>query len=89
MQVTRRRRGQIKRGETKLASNHFPVCCPQSGPIIVVHGFTKKREEGGRRQRWLGGEKGGIKKRETDPASNQFPKCSPHPRTHKEIQRVG
>ena len=50
--VTRRRRGGIKRGESKLASNHFPVCSPQSGPLRDVHRVIQRREEGGRRQRW-------------------------------------
>ena len=52
IEVTRRRRGEIKRGESKLASNQFPMCSPQSGPIKDVHGVTqrreKKREEGDR-----------------------------------------
>ena len=55
IEVTRRRRGGIKRGESKLASNHFPVCFPQSGCLRDIHGVTQKREEGGRRQRWPGG----------------------------------
>jgi len=54
IEVTRRRRGGIKRGESKLASNQFPMCCPQSGPLRDVHGVTQRREEGGRRQRWPG-----------------------------------
>ena len=49
--VTRSRRGGIKRGESKLASNQFPMCSPQSGPLGEVHGVTKRREEGGKRQR--------------------------------------
>ena len=61
IEVTRRRRGQIKRGESKLASNHFPMCSPQSGSLRDVHGVTQRREEGGRRQRWPGGEKGESK----------------------------
>ena len=28
IEVTRRRRGENKRGESKLATNHFPVCSP-------------------------------------------------------------
>ena len=48
---TRRRRGGIKRGENKLASNQFPVCSPQSGTPRVVHGVTERREERGRRYR--------------------------------------
>ena len=58
MQVTRRRRGGIKRGKSKLASNPFPMCSPQSGPLRDVHRVTQRREEGGRRQRWPGGAKG-------------------------------
>ena len=54
IEVTRRRVG-IKRGESKLASNHFLVCAPQSGLLRDVHGVIQRREEGGRRQRWLGG----------------------------------
>ena len=30
IEVTRRRRGGIKRGESKLVSNHFPKCSPPS-----------------------------------------------------------
>ena len=39
----------IKRGESKLASNHFPMCSPQSGSLRDVHRGTQRREEGGRR----------------------------------------
>jgi len=55
IEMTRRRRGVIKRGESKLASNHFPMCSTQSGSIRGVHGVTQRREKGGRRQRWPGG----------------------------------
>ena len=49
IEVTRRRRGGIKRGESKLASNHFLMCAPQSGPLRDVHGVREeKREEGDR-----------------------------------------
>ena len=61
IEVTRRRRSGIKRGESKLASNHFPMCSPQSGSLRDVHGVTQKREEGGKRQRWPGGQKGESK----------------------------
>ena len=37
IEVTRRRRGGIKRGESKLASNHFVMCASQSGPLRDVH----------------------------------------------------
>ena len=55
IEVTRRRRGGVKRGESKLASNHFPMCSPQTGCLRDVHGVIHRREEGGRRQRWPGG----------------------------------
>ena len=37
IEVTRRRRGGIKRGESNLASNQFPICSPQSGTLREVH----------------------------------------------------
>ena len=49
IEVTRRRRGGIKRGGSKLVSNHFPMCFPQSGPLRDVHAVIQRREEGGRR----------------------------------------
>ena len=55
IEVTRRRRGGIKRGESKLASNHFPMWSPQFGSLRDFHGVTQRREEGGRRKRWPGG----------------------------------
>ena len=55
LEVTRRRRGKIKRGESKLASNHFLMCSPQSESLRDVHGVTQRRVESGRRQRWPGG----------------------------------
>ena len=87
--MTKRRRGVIKRGESKLANNHFRMYSPQSGSLRDVHRVTQRKEQGGRKQRWLEGLKGGIKRRETDPASNQVPKYSPQPGTHKEIHKVG
>ena len=35
--LTRRRRRGIKRGESKLASNHFLLCAPHSAPLRDVH----------------------------------------------------
>ena len=49
IEVTWRRRGGIKRGESNLASNEFPMCSPQSGTFREVHRVTQRREEGGRR----------------------------------------
>ena len=40
IEVTRRRRGGIKRGESNLASNQFPMYSPQSGTLREVHGVT-------------------------------------------------
>ena len=49
IEVTRRRRGRVKRGESNLASNQFPICSPQSGTLREVHGVSQRREEEGRR----------------------------------------
>ena len=38
IEVTKRRRGGIKRGEHNLASNQFPICSPHSGTLREVHG---------------------------------------------------
>ena len=40
IEVTRKRRGEIKRGERSLTSNPFIVCAPQSGTLREVHGVT-------------------------------------------------
>ena len=40
IEMTRRRRGGIKRRESNLASNQFPMCSPQSGTLREVHRFT-------------------------------------------------
>ena len=40
IEVTRRRRGEIKRGESNLASNLFPMYSPQSGTPREAHGVT-------------------------------------------------
>ena len=49
IEVTRRRRGAVKRVDSNLASNHFPMCSPQSGTPREVHRVTQRREEGGGR----------------------------------------
>ena len=42
--MTRRRRGEIKRRETDLASNQFPKCPPQPGiPRDSQHWIEKRR----------------------------------------------
>ena len=45
IEVTRRRRGGIKREESKLAGNHFLMCTPQSGLLRDVHRVIQRREE--------------------------------------------
>ena len=40
VEVTRRRKGGIKRGESDLASNQIPMCSPQPGTLREVHGVT-------------------------------------------------
>ena len=40
IEVTRRRRGGIKRGESSLASKQFPVCSVQSGTLREAHRDT-------------------------------------------------
>ena len=40
IEVTRRRIGEIKRGESNLASNQLPMCSLQSGTPREVHGIT-------------------------------------------------
>ena len=40
IEVTRRKRGGIKRGESNLASNQFSMCSPQSGTLGEVHRVT-------------------------------------------------
>ena len=47
IEVTRRRRGGVKRGENSLASNEFPICSPQSGTLKRgSQSSMEKREEG-------------------------------------------
>ena len=43
IEVTRRKRGGIKRGENKLASKQVPMFSPQSGPLREVHGVIQRR----------------------------------------------
>ena len=37
IEVTRRKRGEVKRGESNLAINQFSKCSPQSGTPREVH----------------------------------------------------
>ena len=45
IEVTSRRKGGIKTGESNLASKQFHMCSPQSGTLREVHGVTYRREE--------------------------------------------
>ena len=69
--MTRSRRRGIRRGESKLVSNDFLMCSPQSGSLRDVHRVTQRREEGGRKQRCPGGIKRGIK-RQIQPVINSL-----------------
>ena len=46
IEVTRRRRGGIKRGESSLASNQFPICSPQSGTLKRVSQSSIEKRRG-------------------------------------------
>ena len=89
IEVTKRTIGEIKRGESNVASNQFHMCSPQSGQLkrdsrsYIEKRRERKEIEVARRRRRE------VKSRETDIASNQFPKCSSQPGTPKEIHRVG
>ena len=57
IEVTRMRRGGIKRRESKLAINHFPVCSPVCIPRRCSQSYTEKRRvrketEVARRIKW-------------------------------------
>ena len=83
IEVTRRRRGGIKRGKSNLASKQFSICSLQLEPserFMELH-RAEKREEGDRGEQEE--KKGVIKRREIDLGSTLFPKCSPQPRTHR------
>ena len=43
IELTRRRRGGVKRGESNLASNQFPKCSPQSGTPREIQSYIEKR----------------------------------------------
>ena len=78
IEVTRRRRGGITRGEHKL-SVWIPQRCSWS--------YTERRR-GRKETEVVRRVKGGIKRRETDPVSNQFPKVF-STAENTQIHRVG
>ena len=86
IEETRRRRGEIKSGESSLGSIQFPVCSPQSETLREVHGVPKRREKR-RKEIEVTRRRGrGVKSRETSLACDQFPNFSPLPGAPKEIQ---
>ena len=87
IEVIRRRRRGIKRGESNLASNQVPIW----SPVWNTHrgSWSSIAERQGRKEIEVtrrGG--GGVKMRETSLACDQFPMCSPQTGTCKEIHRV-
>ena len=64
IEVTRKRSGGIKRGESTLASNQFPLCSPHPGTPREVYRVSQRRGrkeiEVTRRRR------GGAKRRERE-----------------------
>ena len=75
----------MKRGESKLASNHFLMCTPQSGPLESSRSYTEKRR--GRKETEVARRiKGGNQRSQTDPASNQFAKCPPPSGIHRDSE---
>ena len=47
IEVTRRRRGGIKMGETNLVSNHLPTCSPQPGTLRKFTELSREEKEEG------------------------------------------
>ena len=87
IEVTRRRRAEMKRGESKLASNLFSMWPTVWNTQRGSQSYREKRR--GRTEiKVTRRRRGGGKRRERNLASNQFPMCSPQPRTPKEIHRV-
>ena len=90
IEVTRRRRGGIKSGESHLASKQFPMCSPQSGTSREVHGVTRRKKRGRREIEVTRRQRGGVKRGETNLASNQFPTflhSLEHPERFTELRR--
>ena len=51
IEVTRRRKGEIKRSKSKLTSNHFPML----EKTLMLGGTGGRRRRGRQRMRWLDG----------------------------------
>ena len=61
IEVTRRRRGGIKRGESSLASNQFTICSPQSGTLKRVSQSSIEKRRGRKEIEMTRRRGGGIK----------------------------
>ena len=48
IEVIRRRKGRVRRGENNPAINLIPKCSPQPGTPRETHRVIHRREEGGR-----------------------------------------
>ena len=46
IEVTRKRRRELKGGESSLASNQFPICSPQSGTLKRVSQSSIEKRRG-------------------------------------------
>ena len=68
IEVTRRRRGGIKRGESNPLSNQFPICSPQPGTPKEIHRVEKKSGREEIEVTW--GRKRTVKRGESNQASN-------------------
>ena len=88
IEMTRRRREGIKRGESSLASNQIPYLLSTVWNTQRDSQSSIKKRRGRREIEVTRRRGGGVKRRETNLASDQFPKYSPQPGTPKEIHRV-
>ena len=76
IEVARRRIGRIKRGESNLASNQFPICSPVWNTQRGSWSYIEKRR--GREEIEVTRRtKEGIKRRKTDLESNQASNHTP------------
>ena len=70
IEVTRRRRGAVKRGETNLAGNQFPKCSPQPETPKEIHKVEKRSGRQEIEVTWW--TKGRVKRGDSNQASSQI-----------------